>query len=242
MKLFKIYKVTNTNNGKVYIGKTCQTVQQRWGRHLLDAKKGMDLRFYRAIRKYGPEAFSVEIICQVQTEELVDEIEKQWIADLRSSEPEFGYNGTLGGEGGIHTEEGRRKISASTKKRWEDPLYKQRLSEAHKGLYDGDKNPMFGKHEDHPCFGTTLSDEHKAKISETRKRRYEDPEFKKRMSEANKGKHHTEEGRKNISKGLIGNTYRRGIPHSDEVKKRISDSMKARHDEKYRSANYVQTA
>jgi group I intron endonuclease len=39
-------------------------------------------------------------------------------------------------------------------------------------------------------------------------------------------KPHTDETKELISKALIGNQYRTGIPHSDETKKQVSDSMK----------------
>ena len=58
-----IYKITNLLNNKVYIGQTIRTDQSRWRRHILDAKNNkLNTHFARAIRKYGEENFSVEII------------------------------------------------------------------------------------------------------------------------------------------------------------------------------------
>ena len=64
------------------------------------------------------------------------------------------------------------------------------------------------------------------KISEAHKELFQDPEFKAMMTAASVGKHHTEIGKANISKALEGNQYRKGIPHDEETKKRVSESLK----------------
>lgn len=50
-----IYKITNKINGKVYIGKTTKTVQERWKEHLRESRteRSENRPLYRAIRKYG---------------------------------------------------------------------------------------------------------------------------------------------------------------------------------------------
>ena len=59
-----IYKITNKVNGKAYVGKTTDTVQVRWKEHLKDFKRKRcaNRPLYRAIRKYGIDAFNVETI------------------------------------------------------------------------------------------------------------------------------------------------------------------------------------
>jgi predicted GIY-YIG superfamily endonuclease len=37
-----IYLITNTVNGKRYIGQTVRTLRQRWQQHVRDAKQGVD--------------------------------------------------------------------------------------------------------------------------------------------------------------------------------------------------------
>ena len=97
-----IYKVTNTINRKTYIGKTTQTVEKRWYQHCKAAEHGKDTALYRAIRKYTPNAFIVEIIEEVSVD--LNQRECFWIADLV---PE--YNMTAGGDGGaIHNQIGKR--------------------------------------------------------------------------------------------------------------------------------------
>ena len=53
-----IYKITNIQNNKVYIGQTIRPIKDRLNRHINDALHNiLDTHFARAIRKYGPEHF-----------------------------------------------------------------------------------------------------------------------------------------------------------------------------------------
>jgi len=72
-----VYKVTNTENGKSYIGITSRSTEERWKEHLSRAKNGLrNSRIYAAIRKYGVEKFEVTTIDQVDCEDSVRELEK----------------------------------------------------------------------------------------------------------------------------------------------------------------------
>lgn len=94
-----IYKITNTLNNKIYIGKTERTVEARWKEHLKNINKYKDtLPLYKAMYKYGKENFSVEAIEECTSDEL-DDHEIYWIAYYESYGK--GYNCTGGGEGGI---------------------------------------------------------------------------------------------------------------------------------------------
>lgn len=220
--MFTIYLITNLINNKVYVGQTVQPVSRRWSRHRLDASKGKDIRFYRAIRKYGPQTFNVQELAVIETAEQANNFEKCWIVLLRATNPSFGYNGTFGGEGGRMAEEGKIKRSESCKAWW-TPERREQVGKSRKGKFMGSANPMYGKT---PWQGKQHSEETKEKISSIRKELFTDPEFKQRMVEANTGKHHTETGRANIAKALKGNQYRKGIPHSSEVKERIAEALR----------------
>ena len=64
-----IYKITNIQNNKAYIGQTIRPIEQRFKRHLSDALNNiLDTHFARAIRKYGKENFSLEIIDTAQSQ------------------------------------------------------------------------------------------------------------------------------------------------------------------------------
>lgn len=96
-----IYKITCNTTKKIYIGKSQSTVQERWKEHcrtaFLPSHGDYNFPFHRAIRKYGPEDFIIEIIDETSDSELLKEKEKEWIAYYNSYYE--GYNSTLGGDG-----------------------------------------------------------------------------------------------------------------------------------------------
>ena len=93
-----IYVITNNVNGKQYVGKTNDTIQNRFKGHIRDSKrKSYEIRpLYRAMNKYGVEYFSVEELEECSPEEAPDR-EAYWIDKLNTYH--YGYNATRGGEG-----------------------------------------------------------------------------------------------------------------------------------------------
>ena len=88
-----IYKITNIQNNKVYIGQTIRPVKDRFNRHINDALNNIiDTHFARAIRKYGKENFQIEIIDTAQNQNELNEKERYWIQYYNSVEE--GYNET----------------------------------------------------------------------------------------------------------------------------------------------------
>lgn len=94
-----IYRVVNTANGRVYIGKTAQTCQKRWKQHLYLARREEKAPFQNAIRKYGEDQFQIEPLCEVEDEE-ANFVEMLFIVATKSYPPNlgYGYNTHPGGE------------------------------------------------------------------------------------------------------------------------------------------------
>ena len=94
----ELYKITNLVNQKVYIGKTYIGYLNRWERHIKDYKSKLDIdtKFARAVRKYGREAFKVELLLKVESGDL-EQLEIEYIKKYDSYHN--GYNSTLGGDG-----------------------------------------------------------------------------------------------------------------------------------------------
>lgn len=96
-----IYIIKNTINDKVYIGQTSESIQRRFNRHKKDCYKSAPVyvnnKFYRAMRKLGPENFFIELIeDNISTFEELDRREIYWISKYDSYYN--GYNSTLGGQ------------------------------------------------------------------------------------------------------------------------------------------------
>lgn len=75
-----IYKITNIQNNKVYIGQTIRPIEQRFSRHINDALNNiLDTHFARAIRYYGKENFIIEAIDTAKTQDELNQKEQYWI-------------------------------------------------------------------------------------------------------------------------------------------------------------------
>lgn len=100
MKISGIYKITNSVNGKIYIGQSID-IEERWYQHKYKAfdekEKGYNSAIHAAMRKYGIENFSIEIIEKCESI-LLDERERFWIKELNCLSPN-GYNILEGGQG-----------------------------------------------------------------------------------------------------------------------------------------------
>lgn len=116
--MFSIYRLTNTVNGKIYIGKTNRPTT-RLLEHLASAKRKSTFAIHAAIRKYGEEAFLFEVIFDVLNEEDINHFEKCFIAEhdcCLLDGKNKGYNMTRGGDG----------FSSETAKKyagWNNPNY-----------------------------------------------------------------------------------------------------------------------
>lgn len=150
MKLGRIYKITNTNNGKVYIGQTVQCIRKRWYDHVSQAKssKCKSGHFQRAILKYGREIFKVELLEDNIPKYLLDAREAYYITEFASYLN--GYNSTSGGQRlttrtthYIPTKGHRANMSKAKKG---NPLnWSEESLEAVRQAKLGTNNPNFGK-------------------------------------------------------------------------------------------------
>lgn len=94
--MHKIYRVYNKKTGKSYIGQTRQDLKSRWADHKKSAKKTLT----RALVLEGVENFEIELLEECE-KETVDERERYWITEYRSTSTEDGYNVQSGGKGGF---------------------------------------------------------------------------------------------------------------------------------------------
>jgi hypothetical protein len=95
-----VYKITCKINGKVYIGQTGRTLEQRWNSHVISARNEDKFRFHHAINFHGKENFEKEILHESESYEEICSLEVKEIKKHNSSNPKCGYNATTGGTGG----------------------------------------------------------------------------------------------------------------------------------------------
>lgn len=133
-----IYLITNLVNGKVYVGQTNRTLRTRWYNHKYDAiQRNEDFPICRAIRKYGPENFTIVELATCETREWSDYFERVWILLYDSRNDKVGYNIREGGNssampastkealrasrlGKTHSEETKKLIGEASKRAWLD--------------------------------------------------------------------------------------------------------------------------
>ncbi len=145
----KIYALINKLNLKMYIGQTASSLSRRFSSHMSSAKHGSS-PIYRAIRKYGKDAFEMVELATTDDREYGHFLERLCIAFYRT-QGTTGYNASAGGEapafGMKHT------------KQW---------CKEHSKAMSGSL---------HPLFGTKVSDASKKKMSDSRKGRLVKPEI-----------------------------------------------------------------
>ena len=130
-----IYRITNSINGKIYIGYDSGSIEEgaRWKQHigygsgawkLTDSLKKNAL--YKAMKKYGTENFYYDVIEEIYNIEVLREREIFWITHYGSFIN--GYNLTKGGDGGTTYEDllphqkiaRNEKIKKTVRKYWEN--------------------------------------------------------------------------------------------------------------------------
>jgi group I intron endonuclease len=180
-----IYRITNTENKKVYIGQT-NNPNLRWSQHKSNAKYNRGNQVItRAITKYGTEKFEFEVIATCLTQEDTDIAEEIVINQFDSRNKAIGYNVDAGGNTTPRTPEILQKINEGRKKYFE--------------THDG-----WNK-------GKPWSEEIKLKMSEaamgkagTNTGKIFNDEWKKKLSISNRGQKRTEETIKKLSESHLG--------------------------------------
>jgi len=112
----KIYKITNKENGLIYIGCTVNSLSHRFNQHLYRCfKTDYKSKLYNSMKKYGQDNFTIELLEECDLS-IIYETEKKYIEQYDSYNN--GLNSTFGGEGClgyVHSPEIRQKISENTK-------------------------------------------------------------------------------------------------------------------------------
>ena len=185
-----IYKTTNITNGKYYIGKHSTS-------NVEDGYLGSGKLLQRAIKKYGIENFSREILFYCDSEKEALEIEKKLVTE-KTVKDKNSYNVTLGGFGtwyNVNQNHNNKNNKRQTgnfgwKERCkDDEFFSQRVSEGLKEYY-----------KDHP--GTFTDHKHSEKTKQI---------IGKKNSKAQSGKKNSQYGKC----WIYNDTESKSIPKSE---------------------------
>ena len=186
--MYKLYQITNTVNGKSYIGITKLSIDERWNVHKSNSRNPK-YPLHHAIAKYGSEFFTVTLLEENQDRKVISELEEPTIQRLKTHITQHGYNVAKGGYGGDLGAESRRKRLETIKNYSPErkAVYQERLSKRNLGKT---KENDAGR----------LAQSEKIKGNTFRKDIPHDDSSKQKISEGNTGKIRSEIARQNYSK------------------------------------------
>lgn len=209
-----IYKYTNKENGKTYIGSRSAysgSCYDDFNINYFSSSK--DKQFLEDMKNGLLIGEIVLVLNEENANKKILEIEYNMITDFWNKYgKQMSYNHYANGQfsnAGEHFSE----------------EHKRKLSEANKGKQDGERGPMYGRP------GTMLGKHHsyetRKKISESNKGVLHGPmteEHKKKLSESHKGKKYGKYSEERVRKVALANTGKKH-PHNEDTKRRISETM-----------------
>ena len=192
-----IYKITNKVNNKVYIGQTIRTVEERYQRHLYEAKCRTNRPLYDSMNYHGVDNFTVEVLVEAPNEKL-NELEAFYISEYNSTDPAVGYNLTTGGDSCrvllpedvearrvakiVAAHKGTKQSKETVEKRVAKLKGQTRTLEQRKRFSDGQKERFKGS--PGTRLGAVTTDETKQKLREANlgKKQSEETKLKRKES------------------------------------------------------------
>lgn len=129
-----VYVITNTLNGKQYVGQTIQTLAQRFRAHCWQSSGagGKNMPIALAMHKYGAEHFRIEVLCACASQTDLDAMEIHYALALNTFVPN-GYNLRAGNGRGSVAPDVIEKIRTSNRGKKASEETRRKLSELHRG-------------------------------------------------------------------------------------------------------------
>lgn len=222
-----IYQITNTQNGKRYIGSSID-YRERVRGHLFHLREGKhhSKHLQRAYDKYGENAFKFSILKVVTKKEKIVEIEQKYLDEFK---PEYNSRPTAESNSGW-------KPSSETKALWSKQrkgraptfLGKKHSEETKKKIGEASRNrppSMLGRKHT-PETKALLSESHKGQVPWIKGKTHSE-ETRRKLSESHKGQTSWLKGKKGMFAGEKGSFY--GKKHTKETREIISQKVRAAH-------------
>ncbi|MCC6776661.1 MAG: GIY-YIG nuclease family protein [Hyphomicrobiales bacterium] len=185
-----VYKITNRLTGAGYVGITRRGADTRFSMHW-KASKREDSVLYRAMRKYGRDAFGIEVLASTSSDSELCVLERRFIAEHRTYVADGGYNMTRGGEGSPSIcDETRANMRAAASLRMQNQIIRQKISLSLKGR---PRSAVAIAASALGHSGKPLSNEHRAKLSEKAKGRVISAEQREKIAAKLRGRKATPE-------------------------------------------------
>lgn len=206
-----IYKTTNLLNSKVYIGKSMKTFNENY--------LGSGILLQKAIKKYGRENFSVEMIDYAEDMNELNQKEKYWIKEYNGNSYNIAEGGTGGNTLGNHPNKKEhykkvaKKISKTLKGHTVSKEARKKQSISHTGWFDR--------------LTEIEREEYRKKLSNKMKEVYKDGHHNKGRKLSEETKHKLSlYAKKNRFGGDVFSTF--SVEKQTEIKEKISISHKGK--------------
>ena len=129
--MYHVYMIINKINNKKYIGFTSLEIDKRFNQHMTG--QGNARLLYNAVKKYGKDNFSVELIeSNSDMNYTLKTLEPKYIKEYDTRNRNMGYNLSPGGNstiGSKRTEEQKKKMSEQRKGKPRPESYGKKMSE-----------------------------------------------------------------------------------------------------------------
>lgn len=201
-----IYKITNSVNGKFYVGSAVNFARRK-NEHIRNLKAGThhSKRLQAAFNKYGESAFDFNIICIVENKDALIHSEQIYLDMLCNVKSSYNTCKVAGSTAGVlASEETKAKMRKSREFTSEETRIKRSLA----------------------LKGRKKSEEWKALMSLKMTGRKLTDEQKKTLSQS--ALNRSQEAKDNIARAIRESDIKNGGRHSDESKSKISKALTGR--------------
>lgn len=198
-----IYKITHRDSGRIYIGQSIKLKRRLNGYKNAGGSGNGNSVIKRAILKYGWDAFDWEILLYANNMDYLNEMEIKLISAYDCLAPK-GFNIKTGGSNAPFPEHLKKLFSEQRKGKKHTEEARKKMSIGQKKRWENPTQEMLDRVKEQAKninLGKTFSENHRKNISETRKRLIAEGKL---INNTFAGKNHSEETKKKMSESHTG--------------------------------------